>query len=199
MRLRCLLCARKCFLGSAGAILAVTAAAKLLSAFGTAEVLGRPDHLLLLPYRWILLGVAAIELMVVGVLASSSLPKVKLLTLLWLSLSFILYRLAKLVFNVPDPCHCLGQIAANLPVQPATLDLLLKGVIAYLFGGSLALLISEHLAMRFTGSADSKKSTVSGRGWIGPISAARAQLDLKTEMNQAGNNQPTVGFGREQV
>jgi hypothetical protein len=195
MRLSVLPRVRKSFFGSAGAVLALTAVAKLISAFGTAELLGRPDHLLLLPYRWILLGVAAIELVVVGVLASSIAPKVKLLSLLWLSSSFILYRLAKWVFNVPDPCHCLGQIAANLPMTPETLNLLLKGLIVYLFGGSLALLIGERLAIRLGGSPHSKDSTFSGE----PISDAPTLLDLRTEINQVGNNQSGVRFGREQI
>lgn len=139
---------RKAFLRSALVILAITALAKLYSAFGPAAVLARSDHLLLVPYRWILVGVAGLELTVVAMVLVASVPKIKLLSILWLSTCFALYRFAKWFFNLPDPCHCLGDITGNLPLKPQAIDLGLKIIVAYLFAGSFALLIADRIRSR---------------------------------------------------
>jgi hypothetical protein len=129
-------------------LLSLTAAAKLVSATGAAEILRRPDPLLLLPHRWVLVAVAVIELGVVIVLVAARTPRAKLLTTLWLASNFLLYRGAKWAFNLPAPCPCLGSITEKLPVNPHIVEFGLKAVVAVLFLGSLALLFLEWVAKR---------------------------------------------------
>lgn len=131
------------FLISAGVILSATALAKLYSTLGSARVLDRADDLFGLPNRWILFGVGAVELAVVCVLLLSRVERVKVLSLLWLSSMFGLYRGAKWYFHVTGPCKCLGSLTEKLGIKPETVESVMTGVAGYLFLGSLVWLALE--------------------------------------------------------
>jgi hypothetical protein len=128
---------RRFFFISAVLILAVTASGKLYSTLGAARILDYADRLLLLPNRWILFGVGAIEIGVVCVLLFSRIDRFKLIALLWLSSMFVLYRSARWYFHVAEPCKCLGRWTEKLPFMPQTVEFALELLVAYMFAGSL--------------------------------------------------------------
>jgi len=131
----------KYYLASAVAILSVTAAAKGWSITGHAPILSHSEPVFGLSNRILLESVAVIEAAIVLfiVFGKSTLTKLALLT--WLSGCFILYRIGMNTLAPGKPCHCLGTLTDRLPFQSETIDMMLKGVVAYLLVGSIFFLI----------------------------------------------------------
>ena len=149
---------QKGFIWSAIVLLSLTSIAKLLSASGDAAVMDLPDPLLGLTHKHTLIAVAAVEIAIVASLFSSMAPWRKHLLLLWLSASFLTYRIAFQLIAPGKPCPCLGSLTERLPLAPATVNLLLGCVVIYLLAGSLLALgwvparIRHRPAGRATGS-----------------------------------------------
>jgi hypothetical protein len=129
-------------------VLAATALAKIFSAGGAAQILSRPDPLLLLSTRHLLVLVALIELSVAAYLVAGNSPHDKFRLVLWVSSAFILYRVLLFHLAPGTPCPCLGTSTANLGVSQATADFFLKIILAYMFIGSLFFLLVRGLTMR---------------------------------------------------
>src|SRR5213079_961849 len=109
---------------------------------GAGRILDTQDDLFLIPNRWVLFLSATIELGVMYLTVFGKRERIKLLGLLWLSSMFVLYRMAKWYANIPEACPCLGQLAEKLPLNPETVDLGLRLIVAYLFlGSSFSLLL----------------------------------------------------------
>jgi len=130
------------FIYSVTVILLVTAAAKFVSASGTAPILMVPDPLLGLPNRQVLLLGAAIESIIIGVLLISRRPWVQLGLIAWLSLLFAIYRIGIWITNAPSTCPCLGTITQKLPISPLIVDRLIFFLFIYMLCGSLLLLFT---------------------------------------------------------
>jgi hypothetical protein len=128
------------FKWSAIVVLTLTSVAKLLSATGDAVILDLPDPLFGLPRGQVLLVVACLELMVVGGLLSRMAARRKHLLLLWLSTSFLLYRIAIYSIAPGKPCACLGSLTEVLPFSEATVNGFLSCLVIYLLAGSAFLL-----------------------------------------------------------
>lgn len=135
----------KAFLFSVASLLALTACLKLYSAFGSARILGRPDPLLMLTNRQVMVIGAVIELAIVACLVFGRNAQAKYLLLIALNTTFALYRLGVWLVAPGMPCPCLGTV---LPLEPATVDSLLQLVVAYSVLGSLYFLVSERLRQR---------------------------------------------------
>jgi hypothetical protein len=128
------------FRWSAVLILLLTSAAKLASSNGEAPILDLPDPLFGLTNRTLLVAVSIVELSVAVALLSRADPRRKQLLLLWLSSSFLTYRLSYYWINPGKPCPCLGTLSEKLPLSTAALNALLLAVVIYLLVGSASAL-----------------------------------------------------------
>lgn len=140
------------FKTSVVALLVLTATAKLLSASGTAHVLGYPDPIFGLSNRYLLLWVAAAESAVIAMLLSKAPNPFKFLGTAWLGGNFLLYRLALAVLKPGAPCKCLGTVTERLHVNERLASTCLTVISAYLLvGGLYFLAVERRVACRSTG------------------------------------------------
>lgn len=130
----------KIFLFSAGSLLFLTAAAKLISGFGSAKVLAVSDPLISIPYRYLFLAVGALELMVAAGCFFNKKDIFQAGVVAWLAAAITIYRVGLFFIDYHLPCSCLGVLTASLPVKPQTADWGMKIVLAYLTLGSGAVL-----------------------------------------------------------
>ena len=159
--------AAKAYVFSVGLILAVTSAAKLYSATGTAKILDVPEGLLPMSVRQALWLVGCIEAAIALLVLIGRNPSIKLVLVAWLGANFVLYRLATVLLTVGKPCPCLGSITEKLPLRPETVDRILGGVVLYLFLGSCLFLMglrkqAESAGAAGTAETESHPSTFAG-------------------------------------
>src|SRR5437868_3941207 len=107
-----------CFLTSCGIILTLTAAAKLVSAAGNAAILRDLDPLLRVQNRTLLYSVAVAESVVVIFITFGRGVLLKMVSVAWLSLCFLSYRIGDAIIGVTT-CPCLGNITDNLHLRPS--------------------------------------------------------------------------------
>src|SRR5574341_213777 len=116
----------KWFLGLCGALLWVTALAKLYGAMGTARMLLVRDPLLFVNHRVLLVLVGLVEAGIAFYLAGAWKPERywrDAAALLWLSSNFFAYRLGRFILGV-KVCPCLGMLSGKLPLSPEFVDVL---------------------------------------------------------------------------
>ena len=131
------------FLFSSAVILIVTAAAKFYTAMGSIKLLGTPDPLLQIDYQILLPLVGAVESVVAMVVLFSRTDRLKYLSLLWLSLNFMFYRVGFWLIGLPVKlCPCLGNLTDVFHVKPEAVEAVLRGLVLYLFIGSVIGLLS---------------------------------------------------------
>lgn len=126
-------------------LLALAATAKFLAAGSNAQFLSTPDPVLLAPLRWVLVGAALLEVGIATFLVLGRNQRIKLLTLLWLSVNFALYRVALWWIQRDDPGLCWGMLGDTLPVGCRLVDGMRKAVLAYLFLGGLFFLLRSRV------------------------------------------------------
>jgi len=128
------------FLYSSGAILIVTAIAKLISSFGATRILQSPDPILLLSYQKVFWIVGSIELIVAITCFFSRKVGLPVMLLACLSTSFLLYRVGLKCMGYQKPCGCLGNLTDSIHIAPATADFIMKIALAYMMIGSYVIL-----------------------------------------------------------
>jgi len=128
------------FLYSAGALLLLTAAAKLVSSFGSTRILQMSDPVLALPFRYVFWLVSAIELGVAFACFFGKRVGLQAGLVAWLSTNFVVYRLGLLCVGYHKPCSCLGNLTDALHIPPQTADTAMKIILGYLLFGSYATL-----------------------------------------------------------
>lgn len=123
----------------AAALLVAAALSKLYTSLGDLPMLELFDPVLLVKNRYLLIGVGLLEIGIAAVLLVSKQWWFKGILLLWLSVNFVLYRLAFFLSGAGEPCPCLGNVVSKLGLAPAQAEFLLKAAVAYLFitGGYL--------------------------------------------------------------
>jgi len=131
------------FIVSAGALLLVTAVAKLVSASGHARVLQTADPIFAVPFRLVFEIVGALELLISLVCLFGSRVKLQASLVAWLATSFVCYRAALILAGSQPPCHCLGSLTGALPVSPEFVDTVMKWILAYLLIGSYVVLFGS--------------------------------------------------------
>jgi hypothetical protein len=136
------------FIFTAGAILLITAIAKVVSAMGTARILGTPDPIFSIPFRDVFWIVGAIELAVAGVCFFGKRIAIQSSLVAWLATSFVLYRFGLKWVGYQKGCSCLGNLTDALHISPASADIVLKIIVAYLLIGSYAVLLSLYYQRR---------------------------------------------------
>ena len=129
------------FIYSAGAILFLTATAKIMSAGGSARALNLADPILMLSNRHVLLIVGVVELAIAGVALFGKNRFLQLALVAWLSSNFLIYRIGLWWMGYKKPCGCLGTITDALGISPKDLESIMKGTLAFLLVGSFVCLL----------------------------------------------------------
>jgi len=128
------------FFLSAGVLLLLTAAAKLLSASGTMGILDYPDPVFLISYRHELPLVAFIELAVAFGCFFGQKIALRAITVASLSSAFMVYRVAAFMIGPDRVCPCLGTLTQTLHIDPKTANTAMLIILGYLFCGSYGIL-----------------------------------------------------------
>ena len=128
------------FIYSAGVVLLLTGAAKLISSGGSARILETLDPITGLPFRELFRVVGAAELLasIACFACRDRLTPAGLVA--WLASGFVLYRIGLLWVGYHKPCSCLGTFTDALHLSPQAADTLTKSVLAYLVVGGYACL-----------------------------------------------------------
>jgi hypothetical protein len=129
------------FLYSAGAILLVTAIAKLVSIFGHGAILQVRDPLVGIPFRILICTTAVVEACFAAACFYSKRLSVTAGLVAWLASSLAAYRLGLWWIGYHKPCNCLGNLTEALHVSLQAADLIMKSVLVYLVLGSYATLL----------------------------------------------------------
>jgi hypothetical protein len=128
------------FIWTASALLVVTALAKVISGFGSAQILKNFDPVVGLRFNYLMIMAAVIELSVAGICLLSKNRILGAALIAWLSTSFLMYRIALYATGWQRPCPCLGNVTDAIHISPAVADETMKIVLAFLLLGSYAIL-----------------------------------------------------------
>lgn len=132
--------AQQTFQRVVAAVLLVTALVKLMSASGDARSLDLPDPLLYLTCRQVYLTAGILEMAVAGYLLFGVNTQLQLLTLAWLSTTFVAYRMAAGWGNIAKPCGCLGNAMDWFPWLMKHQDGVMKGLLLFMLVGAYGFL-----------------------------------------------------------
>lgn len=124
----------------AGTLLGVTGIAKVASTLGSVRLLAVADPIAGIPFRWLLLAVGIVELVIAGVCFVGRDKRWASVLVAWLATSFLIYRLGLWWMGWHRPCGCMGSLTEALDLSEQTADDIMKGVLAYLLVGSYGLL-----------------------------------------------------------
>ncbi|MBP7826871.1 MAG: hypothetical protein KA236_10015 [Verrucomicrobia bacterium] len=105
---------RNWFVLGAGAVLALTGIAKIWSAFGSVKLLAVADPIAGIPFRWLLLEVGVLELVIAGVCFFNRNRRLATLLVAWLATNFLVYRLGLWWMGWHRPCGCMGSLLSAL-------------------------------------------------------------------------------------
>ena len=122
-------------------LLVLAAMGKLLTVASDFKILDLFDPVFLFKNKYLLTGVASIEL----VSAFSLLRSKRLLTngliLLWLAINFLLYRSALALSGAETPCNCVGSVGLRLGLSSTLTESLVKAIILYFLAAGAYLVI----------------------------------------------------------
>lgn len=131
---------------SVGVILALTGVAKLLSTTDDASILRVHDPIFGLPFKQLLMLVAAAEIVVACLCFSRLRVRARTASLVaalvaGLASAFLAYRASLWLIGWKRPCGCLGHLTDVLGISAETADWIALGLLAYLLAGSYGLLL----------------------------------------------------------
>jgi hypothetical protein len=132
---------RNWFVLSSGAVLALTGGAKVWSTFGSVRLLAVADPIAGIPFRWLLLAVGVLELVIAGICFFSRNQRLATMLVAWLATNFLVYRLGLVWMGWHRPCGCMGSLTSALHLSEKAADNIMKVVLAYLLIGSYGLLL----------------------------------------------------------
>ena len=121
---------------SAAAILTITGAAKVWSAFGSAGILKNIDPILGLQFGRFIFSVGVLEFVVAGVCLLASPQIISAGIIAWFATILLVYRLGLWWIGWHRPCSCLGNLTDAIHIPPQTADTAMKIILAYLLIGS---------------------------------------------------------------
>ena len=119
------------------ATLVLVSAAKVFSLLGHSRILDESDPLLRITTRHLLLAAAIVECSVACLLVTNWTLRFKLLVIIWLSSTFVLYRFGLIALHSPKPCPCLGSAVDSLGISQHTANMVLMTIIAFMSCGGL--------------------------------------------------------------
>lgn len=147
---------------SAGILLGVTGIAKVGSTLGSVKLLAVADPIAGIPFRWLLLAVGIVELVIAGICFFGRDKRWASVLVAWLATSFLIYRLGLWWMGWHRPCGCMGSLTEALHLSEQAADNIMKGVLAYLLVGSCGLLC-RHLRHQES-AARTDPSVLAARG-----------------------------------
>ena len=128
------------FIISAGGLLFITGAAKIASALGKSDILGKPDPIFGIHFNYLLLSVGLIEIVIAVLCLPPNNQNLALGLVAALSLNFLGYRVALWLTHWPGYCPCLGTLTQAIHLSRHHANLLTLIILIYLILGSLAFL-----------------------------------------------------------
>jgi len=143
---------RRYFIVSAGLILALTGAAKVISAFGSAKVLALEDPIIGITFQHLMLMVGGLELLVAYLCVFSPAHRLSVAVVAWLATSFVIYRVGLAWGDYQKPCSCMGSLTDALHISPRMADTAAKIALGYLLLGSYATLFWLSRQKRLVGN-----------------------------------------------
>jgi hypothetical protein len=130
-----------------GILLTVTAVAKLLSTQEVARIFLVHAPIFGIQFRYLLRIAAVLELGVAFCcFIGKSVASVRLVA--WLTTVLMIYRIGLKLVGYKTPCACLGNLTDALRISPQSADLLSMLVLAYLFAGSVSMLVYLRVSAR---------------------------------------------------
>ena len=126
---------------SAGAILAITGSAKIVSAFGGAKILAVADPIWGLQFGYVMVVTGTIEVAIASLCLVKKFQGLSTILIMWLATNLLAYRLGLWWMGWHRPCGCLGNWTDALHVPPDTADNIMKAVLAYLLIGGYGILL----------------------------------------------------------
>jgi len=131
----------KLFIYSAGVLLLITGVAKVITGFGSANVLALPDPIFKIQFRFVFWIVGGIEIVIAYICFLGKSQWFKIGIIAWLTTCFVFYRVGLHLVYYSKPCSCLGVMTEALGIQPELAASILKAVLCYLLIGSYGLLL----------------------------------------------------------
>jgi len=129
------------FIKTSGYLLIVTAAAKLVSSFGSVRVLNHLDPVFFIPFRYLLQATAIAEIIVALICFLGKSRQFQSGAVAILSSNFLLYRFGLYWLGFHELCPCLGNLSAMLPISPQATDVVMKIILLFLLIGSYSTLL----------------------------------------------------------
>jgi|SRR5579885_2145768 len=124
------------FVYSAGVLLLITAAAKIVSSFGNERILLEREPLFGLQFRDLFRVLGVIELFVAFICFRGKQLQFPTGLVAWLATSFLAYRFGIWRIGWHKPCSCLGNLTDALHIPSQTADTAMEIILAYLLIGS---------------------------------------------------------------
>jgi CHASE2 domain-containing sensor protein len=123
-----------------GVTLFITGSAKLFSIFGRDALLDFHDPVTGLSFRYLLLFVGLLEVVIAYVCFDVQKLSVSIELVAWLSTGFLFYRCGLFVLGWRRFCPCLGSLTGAIHVSSHTADTAMKIILGYLLIGSYSTL-----------------------------------------------------------
>jgi hypothetical protein len=133
------------FKASCIGLLALTAAAKLVSITGHDRLLEVNDWVLHIEYRYVMLLAACVECGIVGVLLIARDEATCGKSVLWFCALAIDYRVLHRLVGPTAMCPCLGTLTNKLNIRPIVADRIMCTILVYLLVGSALWLVFSRL------------------------------------------------------
>jgi hypothetical protein len=124
------------FIRCSGALLLLSALAKLASTTSTAAILLKSDPVFGISFRHLFWLAGLIELAAALLCLFGRRLWLQLCVVAWLATSFVVYRAGSFLMGYKMPCSCLGTLTGALHIPPARADLAMQVVLAFLLCGS---------------------------------------------------------------
>ena len=126
-----------------GALLCITGTAKIISAFGTTQILFLDDPVFLVPNRIVFVLVGSIELGL-GLFCLFAKPiLLKAIFLALLSTDFLIYRAGLKWVGYQQPCSCMGNLFESIHVSSIVAHNFIVSVLIYLIVSSYGVIIGR--------------------------------------------------------
>jgi len=130
------------FMISVVVLLLTTALAKLTSVSGSDGYLYIKDPLIGIPFRYLPLMAAVMEIIVAWLCVFGKSQLLKAACIGWLGGNLVIYRAGLWLIGYVRPCRCLGNLTTAIHLNPHTADVMIKVILAYLVAGSSLVLLS---------------------------------------------------------
>lgn len=128
------------FVFSAGIVLFLTGAAKLVSVNYGGRLLNEREPIFGMTVFSILIGVGIVEVAVGVICMCKANASIQLPLLAWLATEIALYRAGMILVDYKAPCTCLGTLTEVFNIPHHVADRALISILIYLFIGSYAYL-----------------------------------------------------------